>query len=208
MRGKEYLNSRLKRDFDMTFAPVLLLALSPLFLQMYLYNSSRNQPLMFHQDRIGKSRSIFPMHKFETMYSGAEKEPEHLIQLHKETRERNINDPRVQGYFLRFMRNSSLNELPQLINIFKGEMSFVGPRPLPEEYVTEAEKLFPDLMKKWDETALTITPGLLGVAPLKTRNIPIQRFDVAAYEEINYFYNASFIGDILVIFQALKAIKP
>lgn len=207
MQGKEYINSPLKRNFDLLFAPALLLTTSPIFLAVYLDNLKRHQSTFFSQERIGKDGRPFYIKKFETMYAGAEQEPEHLRQLNLERQERDIYDPRVQHGIPTLIRRLSLNELPQSLNIIKREMSFVGPRPIVPECLTEAERLFPNIMVEWKRTAQTILPGLLGVAPLKTRKVPIWQFDKAAEEDIGYYYNASFAKDVLVILQALKAIK-
>lgn len=206
MFGKEYLDSPLKKSFDLTFASALLLTTSPIFLSVYLYNLRRKQPMLFRQQRVGKDGVLFLMNKFETMYAGAELKSDHLDQIHANKNTRGKYDTRIQPGFLAKIRRYSLNELPQLLNILVGNMSFIGPRPLLPEYIAEAEQLFPDMMSEWRETACKITPGLIGVAPLITRNLPVQEFDIVARADINYYYNASLGKDIFIMFQALKAI--
>lgn len=124
----------IKRLFDFSFALIAILALLPFFIAIALAVklTSPGDPL-FVQQRIGRNRRRFPMFKFRTMHSGAE---ERLAELEARNEMggpvfKLRDDPRVTPLG-RFLRRTSLDELPQLFNVLRGEMSLVGPRPLPE----------------------------------------------------------------------------
>lgn len=143
----------LKRLFDIFFSFFLLLILSPLFLtiSLLIVLDSRG-PVFYKQIRIGKNNKKFRLYKFRTMRTNADKHG--LLTVGKK-------DPRVThtGYFL---RKYKLDELPQLINILKGHMSFVGPRPEVEKYV----KLYNEEQIK----VLSVKPGLTDIASIKYIN--------------------------------------
>ena len=112
---------RIKKYIDFLFAILLTVVLSPvLLLVTILIRIDSPGPILFRQIRIGIHRSEFEIYKFRTMRSNTPKDvPTHLM-----------TDPNAYITTLgRFLRKSSLDELPQLLNILKGEMSFVGPRP-------------------------------------------------------------------------------
>ena len=171
---------------------------------MYAENAHRNQPLFFTQKRLGENGEPFEMIKFETLYKGAENEETQLKQIHSRSNSHKEQaETRVPNNRMRFLRKTGLNELPQAINVLKDEMSIVGPRPQPPYLIDTAADLFPEITREWKETALTIAPGLLGVRPLETRSLPVERFDVTAQADIEYFYNATLGRDFKVFAQAL-----
>ena len=173
---------------------------------MYCYNRLRGQPILFSQERLGKNGKPFMVLKFETLYSGAELTQEHVDRLFSSQLEREIGDPRVSNRVMALMRRSGLNEIPQIINVLKGQMSIVGPRPLSPDYLNLAKERFPELLREWKETALKFKPGVLGVSPLKTRRIPIQQFDKIAFADIRYCNEATFWRDMSVIAEVFVAI--
>ena len=147
-------------------AVALLILFSPLFAvcSLLIFVSDR-RPVVFRQTRVGKDMEMFKMYKFRTMVPGAERQHESLLDeqlhgggsflLHKKT------DQRVTRIG-KFLRKSSLDELPQLINVIKGDMSFVGPRPmLPEE-----------LPHLWEAAMarFTVKPGITGLAQVNGRS--------------------------------------
>jgi len=139
-----------KRLFDILFAIVSLIILLPVFLiisVIILFDSAGG--VFYLQQRIGKNMQPFKLFKFRTMGSGAEKSG--LITVGEK-------DKRItsSGYWL---RKYKLDELPQLINILKGEMSVVGPRPEVEEYVS--------LYNKEQQRVLSVRPGLTDYASLE-----------------------------------------
>lgn len=120
-----------KRLFDIAVAAALLLALSPLFLLLfYLIKTSSRGPVVFRQRRIGHGCREFKMYKFRSMYHGADLMQNTMI-LDEELGcfFKLQSDPRITPLG-KWLRRSSLDELPQLWNILKGDMSLVGPRPL------------------------------------------------------------------------------
>lgn len=140
-----------KRMTDIVCSASALILLSPVFavLAVCIVADNPGQPF-FVQKRIGKDGKPFQIYKFRSMYMGAEKQQAGLMsknECHGATFKMK-NDPRVTR-FGSFIRRTSLDELPELVNILKGEMSFIGPRPF---IPSEQEKLPPD--------RLSVTPGL------------------------------------------------
>ncbi|OKL51485.1 hypothetical protein BSZ39_12755 [Bowdeniella nasicola] len=131
-----------KRVFDIAGASLGTLVLSPfLLLIAYLIKKHDGGPAFFSQTRIGRDGHPFQLHKFRTMVPNAEALRAQLVAEHGgEGLFKMADDPRVTPVG-RFLRRHSLDEFPQLLNVFKGEMSLVGPRPaLPEEVATYSEK--------------------------------------------------------------------
>lgn len=202
MRGHEYCHSQLKRNLDCAIASGSLATTSPLWLIMRLYNKSRGEPTFFRQERMGQNQQSFMVIKFETLYYGAENDQWHHTSYHTSSRNKDKLDPRIQNNAMGFMRQTGLNELPQLINVLRGEMSVVGPRPMHMDYIQEAEDIFPEITKEWRKAALTIKPGIVGVSPLETRRIPVEEFDKKAEADILYLEEATFWKDLQIIAQA------
>jgi lipopolysaccharide/colanic/teichoic acid biosynthesis glycosyltransferase len=135
-------------------------------------------PILFKQDRPGKNARIFTLYKFRTMKIETEKDGKVLNDFQRITK---------LGYYLRKM---SIDELPQLINILKGEMSFIGPRPLLVEYL---QHYTPYEMRRHD-----VKPGITGWAQVNGRNAISweQKFEL----DIWYIDNVSFKLDLKIIF--------
>ncbi len=146
----------LKRGFDLIGASLALLVLAPLMvlLAIAIRLDSRG-PAFFRQMRIGRKGQPFQMLKFRTMNAGADEEKDEL-NLRNEAREglfKISDDPRITRMG-RFLRRTSLDELPQLLNILMGEMSLVGPRPLIHEE--------DELIQGWGRGRLDLVPGVTG----------------------------------------------
>lgn len=145
----------LKRLFDIIISTIAVIILSPVFLiiAIILKIDSRG-PVLFKQKRVGKNKCYFRIYKFRSMYVNAPSEmPTHLLK-----------DPNsMLTRFGKILRKSSLDELPQLFNILKGEMSIVGPRPaLWNQY---------DLIEERDKYGVNdIRPGLTGWAQINGRD--------------------------------------
>ncbi|MDN3019193.1 sugar transferase [Paenibacillus sp. BSR1-1] len=172
-----------KRVLDIVFSIIGLLFLSPIFLLLMIcIKLDSSGPVFFKQQRIGKGRAAFSIYKFRTMRVDAPHDiPTHLFM--------NPNDyiTRVG----RFLRKSSLDELPQIINILKGEMSFIGPRPaLWNQY---------DLLEARDQNgANDVTPGLTGWAQINGRDeLP---FDLKAWLDGEYVAKMGFALDAKIFF--------
>ncbi len=135
-----YPNSTAKRLFDILLALTIAIVTSPLlFLVGIIVLLTAGWPIFFIQPRLGKAKQTFLIYKFRTMYNGAQKDQPQFKALNQAPSPmfKATNDPRFVGIG-KLLSRSGLDELPQFINILKGEMSFVGPRPLP---VLEAKKL-------------------------------------------------------------------
>lgn len=144
----------IKNLLDKAFSFIFLILLSPLFILIaILIKLDSKGPVMFIQERVGKDNKLFNIYKFRTMVIDAVNMGSGVY-----TEE---NDPRITQVG-RFMRKTSLDELPQLLNILKGEMSFIGPRPTLEYQV----KQYNDFQKK----RLLMKPGVTGLAQINGRN--------------------------------------
>jgi exopolysaccharide biosynthesis polyprenyl glycosylphosphotransferase len=180
-----------KRVFDVVVASVSLLLLSPLLLLIaFLIRRHDKGPALFAQLRVGQGGRPFRVLKFRTMVVNAEDElagirhgNERVGPLFKME-----NDPRVTRLG-RFLRHSSIDELPQLINVLRGEMSLVGPRPaLPEEVATFDDRL---LQRN------RVRPGITGLWQVEARDNPSFR----AYRRLDLFYvdNWSLVLDMIIV---------
>jgi lipopolysaccharide/colanic/teichoic acid biosynthesis glycosyltransferase len=189
----------LKRMFDILVSSLALLLLSPLFLLIALgVKLESSGPVFYIAKRAGRGYRIFNFYKFRTMIQGADKRIEeltHLNQYNGASRSpvffKINNDPRITRMG-KFLRNTSLDELPQLINVFLGDMSLVGNRPLP---LYEAETLTTD-----DYAARFMAPaGITGLWQVKKRG----NKHMSAEERINidlaYAAKCNFATDLWII---------
>jgi exopolysaccharide biosynthesis polyprenyl glycosylphosphotransferase len=185
-----------KRAFDIAIASVSLLLLSPVLLLIaFLIRHHDGGPALFAQLRVGQGGRPFRVLKFRTMVVNAEGElaglrhgNERIGPLFKME-----NDPRVTRLG-RFLRHSSIDELPQLINVLKGEMSLVGPRPaLPEEVATFDDRL---LQRN------RVRPGITGLWQVEARDNPSFR----AYRRLDLFYvdNWSLVLDMIIVLGTIE----
>lgn len=190
-----------KRVFDTLAAIALLVVLSPLMLALALLIRRDGGPALFAHPRIGKYGKTFNCYKFRTMVVDAEQQLELFLQCQPELRvqwenERKLkNDPRVNG-FGRFLRIHSLDELPQLINVIRGEMSLVGPRP-----VVEAE------LKRFGSDAsyyLLVRPGMTGLWQTSGRSS--LDYDKRVYLDAWYVKNWSFWYDLIILFRTVHVV--
>ena len=161
-----------KRAFDLVAASVLLLLLSPIMLLLaLLIRLDSAGPIFYRQERVGENGRHFYMLKFRSMYTGSDSKLHraHVTKLIKENGSLNGShgslklkkDPRITRVG-GFIRKTSLDELPQLLNVLRGEMSLVGPRPpIPYEV---------DLYQKWHKRRLEAIPGITGIWQVNGRN--------------------------------------
>jgi lipopolysaccharide/colanic/teichoic acid biosynthesis glycosyltransferase len=143
----------MKRTFDLLVSLAGLIVVSPiLFLAALLVKTTSDGPVFYKQDRVGLNARIFKLLKFRTMVINADKLGSSVTVK---------NDPRITPVG-RFLRRINMDELPQLINVLEGDMSFVGPRPdVPG---------FADKLRGEDRIILSVRPGITGPATLKYRN--------------------------------------
>ena len=171
-----------KRILDLSLSLIAFMVLSPIMLIIYiLVRIKLGKPAIFKQKRPGKNEKIFQLYKFRTM-----------------TDERDENgkllpDEKRLTKFGKFLRSTSLDELPELINIIKGDMAIVGPRPLLVQYL----EFYDDNQKhRHDER-----PGLTGLAQVSGRNSITweEKFE----KDIEYINNLTFIGDLKIILKTI-----
>ncbi len=177
----------IKRFLDIIFSGLALVVLSPVIgIVAVLVRVKLGSPVIFKQIRPGKHEKLFPIYKFRSMSNAKDEHGELLPDADRLT------------HFGRVLRSTSLDELPELFNIFKGDMSIVGPRPLAVEYLpyyNEIEKHRHD-----------VSPGLTGLAQVNGRNA-LQWEDRFKYD-IEYVKNISFLLDAKIIFQTVgKVLK-
>lgn len=178
----------MKRFFDFICSAVALLLLSPILavlsLLIRIYDGKN---VIFRQKRIGRNGDLFEIYKFRTMKEGTR---------NAATSELHESDSQVTR-FGRILRKTSLDELPQLWNILKGDMSFVGPRPLIPE-----EKEIHELRKA--SGVYAVRPGITGLAQVNGRDqITIEQ--KVAYDE-KYAKERTISMDIKIIFQTVKVV--
>ena len=189
-----------KSFFDYIFASLLLLGLSPVlgFIAWRLKKETPQAPVFYRSDRVGRRGQVFQCIKFRTMIPDADKQKQKLLK--KNERKGGVlfkmkNDPRITK-FGKFLREWSLDELPNLINVLKGEMSLIGPRPhLPEE----VKKYRPE-----DLQILTIKPGLTGFAQINGRSE--LEFEEEMRYELFYMKNWTLWLDVIIFFKTLKVV--
>ena len=140
----------IKRLFDLFFSFIGLIILSPIFLLIALWIKTDSKgPVFFRHLRIGLGGGVFKLHKFRSMYINSESQGNLTIG----------NDSRVTSSG-KFLRKYKIDELPQLIDVFLGKMSLVGPRPEVEEYIRK----YPESIKK---KILSIRPGITDMASIQ-----------------------------------------
>jgi exopolysaccharide biosynthesis polyprenyl glycosylphosphotransferase len=153
-----------KRMLDVLGAVTMLIALSPVFfLVALLVRLTSRGPVVFRQDRAGMNGRIFTLYKFRTMVEGAEGDRAKLESQNEMDGPvfKIRQDPRVT-VLGKFLRKSSIDELPQLWNVLKGDMSLVGPRPLP---TYEVEKF-----ESWQRRRMSMRPGITGLWQIQGRS--------------------------------------
>lgn len=186
----------IKRIFDILMSCVTLILFSPIFLIIsILIKLDSKGPVIFKQGRRGKDGKVFQMYKFRSMVVGAEKAEMGLFNY--------ANDSRVT-HIGRKLRDTSLDELPQLINILKGDMSFVGPRPAVTYELGEFETLNKRYRKRFE-----VLPGITGLAQVSGRN-EINWDKKVDYDNkyIDLFQKVGIWIDIKILFQTfIKVIK-
>ncbi len=188
----------LKRSIDILGASLGLLMLSPILaIIALLIKVTSPGPIFYKSLRIGKNYEQFYMYKFRTMRTDADALREKLRQ--ENNLQGNLfklkNDPRVTR-FGRFLRALSLDELPQLINVIKGDMSLVGPRPLPPDESQLFEKPY--------TLRFNVTPGVTGAWQVSGRSQ--LDFQKLCHLELSYIVEWNLWQDIRILFKTLPAV--
>lgn len=188
-----------KRIFDIVCSLVALIILSPVFLIMaILVKTTSEGPAFFAHKRVGKNGKEIKIYKFRSMVTNAEELIKQFTPEQKAEYEKNFkleNDPRITKVG-KFMRKTSLDELPQLLNILKGDISIVGPRPI-MEVETEIYGNYRDML-------LSVKPGLTGFWAVNGRSDTTYTRRRAM--EIYYVKNRSLWLDIKIIFKTFVSV--
>ena len=185
MSSKIYQNY-IKRVLDFVFALLLLILLSPLLLvvTIWLHFANKGAGAFFTQERPGKDEKIFRLYKFKSMTDERDAEGNLLPDAERITR------------VGRFVRSTSIDELPQLWNVLKGDMSFIGPRPLLVRYLpyyTEREHRRHD-----------VRPGITGLSQVSGRNN--LKWDERLEMDVRYVEEICFILDIRIAIDTIKKV--
>ncbi|WP_290771315.1 sugar transferase [Anaerofustis sp.] len=190
----------IKRLIDIIFALLLSVAfIVPAVVISIIIKLSDGGKIFFVQERIGRHGKSFNIIKFRTMKEGSEKEEEKLLKKSRNGFVQIKQDPRVTE-FGKFLRKTSFDEIPQLINVLRGDMSLIGPRPfIPIET---------DLLDDYEMQRCIAYPGLTGLAQLKGRS-KLNIHDVVKFD-LEYLDNYSIFLDIKIflstVFVVLKGI--
>ncbi|WP_152446659.1 sugar transferase [Bacillus sp. THAF10] len=186
---KGLYNKYFKRILDFILSLSALLILSPLLFAVgILIILDSKGPIFFTQERPGKNVKIFKVYKFRTMVQDAVKQQKVGVEVKG-------NDIRITPLG-RFLRRFKIDELAQLLNILKGDMSIVGPRPTLPEYINQYEK--------WELKRFDAKPGLTGFAQING-NIYLERKEKSAYD-VEYIEKISFVTDIRIIFKTIAIV--
>jgi exopolysaccharide biosynthesis polyprenyl glycosylphosphotransferase len=188
----------LKRAFDLVVTALLLVLLSPVLIACALaVRLTSPGPVLFKQARVGRDGLVFHMYKFRSMVADAEARLAGLKEL-KDTDGpifKLHSDPRVTRVG-RFLRAFSLDELPQLLNVLRGDMSLVGPRPLPTYEV--------DITDPWARNRLRVRPGLTGLWQVSGRHL--LPFDDLVRYDLFYVENWSLSMDLFILLRTIPAV--
>lgn len=184
-----------KRIFDIIFSLIVLsftwplLIIISLLIKLFTFG-----PIIFKQKRVGKNGKVFTFYKFRTMVKNAEKLKKKYLSLNEANGPvfKIKNDPRFINSFTKFIARSGLDELANIINVLKGDISWVGPRPLP---VNEAKKINPKIRKIRESVLPGITSlwVISGAHSLSFRNW--MKLDQRYVKNINFIYDLKIIKE-------------
>ncbi len=175
----------IKRMLDFILSLMALIILMPLIFVIYIFVRIKlGKPVIFKQKRPGKNEKIFTLYKFRTMTDK------------KDEKGNLLPDAKRLTKFGKFLRSTSLDELPELVNILKGDMAIVGPRPLLVKYLP--------YYTKEEHHRHDVRPGLTGLSQVSGRNI--LDWDERFKKDLEYVNNLSILFDIKIIFLTVKKV--
>jgi len=188
-----------KRLFDLVLSIILLAILSPLFLVLAIVIKSNSKgPVFVALPRVGSKGKIFQTYKFRSMIENAHELKSEMMKYNERLDGplfKMKNDPRITSVG-KWLRRTSLDELPQLLNVVKGQMSLVGPRPHEPEEVSRYQRGYKKLLE--------ILPGMTGMAQVSGRsNLP---FAEEAKLDIFYIENWSLLLDLIILLKTAKVV--
>ncbi|MBQ7088296.1 MAG: sugar transferase [Clostridia bacterium] len=199
---KKPVYPRIKRVLDVVLSVMALLVIWPVMLIIAVLVMLDGGPPFYAQSRVGRNGRLFKVYKFRSMKNGADRleemlTPEELAEYSKEYKLQ--NDPRISKLG-GFLRRSSLDELPQLWNIIRGEMSLVGPRPLLPSELTG--NYTPEERQK----LMSVAPGLTGYWQAMSRNESSYATGERQKQELYYIGRVSFWMDVKIILMTVKRV--
>lgn len=175
----------IKRLLDFVFSLIFLIILSPLYLILViLVKIKLGSPVIFSQERPGYKEKIFKCYKFRTMTN------------ERDENGKLLDDEKRLTKFGKILRSTSLDELPELYNILRGDMSFVGPRPLLVRYLP--------LYNEEQHKRHDVMPGLTGYAQVNGRNDTT--WDIRFKNDLYYVDNISFLFDLKILALTIKKV--
>ena len=206
-RRKTRIYPVVKRIAGAILSIILLILLAPFFFLVTLaIRLDSPGPALFRQTRIGKGGKPFAFYKFRTMHHDIDRKAHEAFmaayvngKIRQDTHEQTVFKPAKDDQITRvgrFLRKTSLDELPQLLNIAKGEMSFIGPRPnVPAEV---------EAYQGWHRKRLDVLPGVTGLAQINGRSsIP---FDQIVRYDVEYVENESLRMDLTVLWRTIPVV--
>jgi exopolysaccharide biosynthesis polyprenyl glycosylphosphotransferase len=189
------LGLAIKRAIDLLLSSAALIVLSPLLLAIAIAIWRREgRPVLYRQQRVGLHGRTFTVIKFRTMVADADARYEELVALSDPRAFKLDEDPRLTPTG-RFLRRTSLDELPQLVNVFAGAMSLVGPRPAPPREVDEYDI--------WHRRRLSMKPGITGLWQVTARRS--DSFEERATLDLNYIDRWSLWLDMQILVRTIPA---
>lgn len=200
---KEYIYRFFKRTIDIVGSIIGIILLIPITIIIYLYSLIKKEkgPIFYTQQRIGKNGKTFKMYKYRSMIINADEVLEKYLQENEEARkEYKINkklkdDPRVTKVG-KFIRKTSIDEFPQFINVLRGEMSLVGPRPYLPKEIEDMGDTYKEIIK--------LKPGVTGYWQVSGRNNVT--FENRLELDIEYSKKKSLKLDIEILLYTLKKV--
>ncbi|HEW81356.1 MAG TPA: undecaprenyl-phosphate galactose phosphotransferase WbaP, partial [Nitrospirae bacterium] len=192
-----------KKIFDVLVSCALFIILAlPMLIIVLLIKVNSKGPAIFSQERVGKNDRIFKCYKFRTMYIDAEEKLASLLDNNKEARSewdhhwKLSSDPRITRVG-RFLRQTSLDELPQIFNVLLGNMSLVGPRPVTQDEIDE-------FYKEQAKLCFGVTPGITGLWQVSGRSNTSYNYRIAL--DSWYVRNWNLWLDIIILLKTVKVV--
>ena len=171
-----------KRFLDIILSLILIVFLSPVMMLLFFVIWFVIGFPIFKQRRPGLNNKIFTLYKFKTLYDAS----------------KNIHESKRQNSLGNFLRKTGLDELPQLFNILKNDMSLVGPRPLLLEYLNK--------YSRHEKKRHLVKPGITGLAQVNPESSGVKSWDKSIKLDIYYIKNVSFFLDIQIFFKTIELI--
>ncbi len=171
-----------KRLFDIFFSLLLILLFFPIMITIFFLVWPTIGFPIFTQKRPGLNNKIFTVYKFKTLYDAST----------------NLSEKKRQNSLGNFLRKTGLDEMPQLFNILQNNMSFVGPRPLLEEYLKK--------YSNYEKKRHNVKPGITGLAQVNPEPSGMKSWNKSIKLDIFYANNVSFLLDIQILFKTIELI--